>query len=151
MINRFQIIENIVETLWLIIKGDTITSRITGQTYTFKRTPRIVSNDFEMWDAAGEFPSFFVNSSIASFDGKPSRRYRMTWDIQIVAYALNNNELEPEISDMIDDIVMVMHNDITRGGLVTQTILTGIDVETRMIKPYGFAELTFQVTKHFDV
>lgn len=151
MINRYQIIQNIVDTLWQIERGSTITSRITGQTYTFKRTPRIVSDDFEMWDGVQEFPSYFVNSSNASFEGNPSRRYRMIWDVQIVAYARNNDELEAEISDMIDDIVMVMHADITRGGLVTQTILTTIDVETRMIKPYGFAELTFQLTKHFDV
>jgi hypothetical protein len=151
LINRFDIILNIVDTLAAIKKGDTITSRITGLEYTYKRTPQSVSDDFEMWDGVQAFPSYFVNSSSARVEGLPSRRYRMLWDIQVVAYTKNNENLEAEVSDMVDDIVMAMHNDITRGGLVTQTILTNIDIETRMIKPYGFTELTFQVTKHFDV
>jgi len=147
---RFAILENMVDSLKLIKKDDEVQKFGGEGTHQYSHTPGEVSLDFDEWAHVRYFPAIFVNSQAQSFEGNPGRYYKSTWDILVTIYVKNNEDLEEILSDVIDDVVVALHQDVKRGGNAVATYLSRAEIESRF-RPYGMAELTFTVTYHFGV
>lgn len=150
MARRYNIILNIVSELQKIKQGTTVKD-FEGNDYAYLTTPGFVGDDFEIFKQVRNFPAIFVNGDTQSFEGQPSRRYRSSWDILLTVYVKSDHHIEQRMSDVIDDIIVALSQDITRGGYVNATYIVSADVQTRLFKPYGLAELTFTVVYYFGV
>lgn len=150
MARRYNIILNMVSELQKIKQG-TIVKDFEGNDYTYLTTPGFVGDDFEIFKQVRNFPAIFVNSDTQGFEGQPSRRYRSPWDILLTIYVKSDHHIEERMSDVIDDIIVALSQDITRGGHANATYIVRADTQTRLFKPYGVGELTFTIVYHFGV
>lgn len=146
-IERYSIIANLVDTIKSIKRGDTV-QRFDGTDYTYKHTPREVSDDFEIWTNCASFPTIFVNSMNQGFKGEPSHRVRCSWGLVITIYVKSNEGVEQTLSEVLEDVLIAINQDITRGSFANHTNPTGIETETRAVKPYALAELFVDVVYH---
>jgi len=133
------------------IKRGTTVKDFEKKDYTYLTTPGYVGDDFEIFKQVRNFPAIFVNSDTQGFEGRPSRRYRSAWDILLTIYVKSDHHIEEAMSDVIDDVLIALSQDVGRGGHANATFLVRADVQTRFFKPYGLAELTFTVVYHFGV
>ena len=149
-LRRNAIIDDMVDAVKTIEKGDVVQDA-EGNDYTYQETPRIVSKDFELWTNVKSFPAVFVNSETADFDGYKQRRYRSEDLFVITCYVKNNSDIEDRLDEVVCDVIMAISQDIKRGGIASGTILSRAEFETRLIRPYGMAELFVRVLYHFGV
>jgi hypothetical protein len=152
---RNNILDNLVSEIEKIKKGDVVQKFVADNSgsadYTYKTTPRLVDKDFELWTAVHAFPAVFVSSGDATLEGKPSRPYREAWEVILTLYVKNNSDIELELSDLIEDVMIAINQDITRGGCAIATFVTRIDTETRLQKGYGLAEIGVTILYHYGV
>lgn len=151
---RNDILDNMVDAIKSIRKGVTVQKLVEQdgtRDHTYATTPRLVSKDFELWTSCSAFPAVFVNSGDAVVEGMPARQHRMAWDVAVMIYVHNNSDIELMLSDVVEDVLIALYQDITRGGHAVATFVTRIDTETRLQKGYGLAEITFTVLYHFGL
>lgn len=152
---RNNILDNLVSEIEKIKTGDVVQKFLadTGGSadYTYKTTPRLVDKDFELWTGVHTFPAVFVSSGDATLEGKPSRQYRESWEVILTLYVRNNSSVEEELSDLIEDVMIAINQDITRGGCAQATFVNRIDTETRLQKGYGLAEIGITILYHYGV
>jgi hypothetical protein len=149
-LSRKALLDNLVETFKAIHKGDKV-QKADGTDYEYKETPRLVSTNFKLWADAGHYPSIFVNTDNGEFEGYPTKQYRDSDQFVITCYVKDNHQVEEELDDVMSDVIIAMHQDVKRGRLASGTLLNRVETETRLIKPYGMAEIFITVLHHFGV
>jgi len=144
------LIDNLVETFKSIEKGGVVTKG-DGQEYTYKETPRLVSDNFKLWTDVKAFPAIFVNTDSGDYEGYPTRQYRGAEQFVITCYVKDSHSVEEELDNVMCDVIIAFSQDTKRGKLAAGTILNRVETETRLISPYGMAEIFITVLHHFGV
>lgn len=147
MQNEFDIIENLVKTLGSIKQGVQVNDFL-GAPYVYNFTPGIVSSDFQLWTTVKAFPAYFVNSGDTGYEWFPSRRVKSTANISITIYVYHTHDVEKMLHRAVQDVIVAMMQDVTRGGVATATFPQICAKETRRYVPYGLAEIKSVVLYH---